>query len=295
MLTNNNIPQRNSIAAVVVLYNPGPDVTENILSWSTQVAKIFAIDNSEQSNATLVKMLSGLENLDYLWLGENLGVATALNFGAERALSEGHHWLLTMDQDSEATHGMVDTMMGCLQDRRNPESVGIIAPFASDKQHVVPPDKVECSEEMTVITSGNLLNLKAYLNVGPFWDQLFIDQVDIEYCLRLNAAGFKVVRCNAAILQHNLGDISTHLHRGKTCYTTNHNSLRRYYISRNRMYVMAKYRHQFPEFCTEMRSIYRGEIESVLFFEKSKLNKLRMMLKGYLDYRRGITGKYRES
>jgi hypothetical protein len=58
---------------------------------------------------------------------------------------------------------------------------------------------------------------------------------------------------------------------------------------------MAKYRHQFPEFCTEMRSIYRGEIESVLFFEKSKLNKLRMMLKGYLDYRRGITGKYRES
>jgi hypothetical protein len=44
-----------------------------------------------------------------------------------------------------------------------------------------------------------------------------------------------------------------------------------------------------------MRSIYRGEIESVLFFEKSKLNKLRMMLKGYLDYRRGITGKYRES
>ena len=294
MLTSKTMPKCDSIAAVVVLYNPSPDVIDNILSWSTQVAKIFAIDNSEQSNATVVKMLSGLDNLYYLWLGENLGVATALNIGAERALSEGHHWLLTMDQDSEATPGMIDTMMGCLRGH-NSGTVGIIAPFASNKQHVAPPDQVECSEEMTVITSGNLLNLKAYLTVGHFWDQLFIDQVDLEYCLRLNAAGFKVVRCNAAILNHNLGDMSTHRHHGKICHTTNHNPLRRYYISRNRMYVIAKYRHLFPVYCAEMQKIYRGEIESVLFFEKSKLHKLRMMLKGYLDYRRGITGKYRES
>ncbi|WP_307963891.1 hypothetical protein [Shigella flexneri] len=37
-------------------------------------------------------------------------------------------------------------------------------------------------------------------------DELFIDAVDHEYCWRLRAAGFKVIRNKNALLAHRLGD-----------------------------------------------------------------------------------------
>ncbi len=37
-------------------------------------------------------------------------------------------------------------------------------------------------------------------------EDLFIDSVDTEYCLRLKKNGYRVVRLNEAILYHPLGD-----------------------------------------------------------------------------------------
>ena len=139
---------------------------------------------------------------------------------------------------------------------------------------------------MTVIALAQDRGRKA----GPFREDLFIDFVDNEYCLRLRRQGFKVLRANLSLLYHSVGD---------TCkygpfIATNHPPLRRYYKTRNRFLVNRLYRRDFPGHCLFDRVRMTKEIFSILLFEREKVAKLRMMWRGYLDYRRGCFGKYEE-
>ena len=277
-------------AAVVVLYHPGEEVVANIRTWNDQVAKVYAVDNSEPPDESLAVRLVALGNVICLPQRANLGIAAALNIGAESAIAEGFDYLLTMDQDSRAQPGMVETMLGCLK-KTGSNTIGIIAPFASVRSEMA-PQQGGISEELMVITSGNLLNLNSYKEIGRFDEKLFIDMVDIDYCLRLRIAGHKVIRCNDTLLYHELGNITAHTYRGRTNYVINHNSLRRYYMSRNRWYVINKYQAHFPEYCRSLKTAHRGEIKAIILFENDKLKKLWMTLKGYLDFRRGRFGRY---
>ncbi len=276
-------------AAVVVLYHPGDEVVANIRSWNDQVTKVYAVDNSEPPDESFAARMVDLGNVTWLPQRENVGVAAALNMGAELAISEGFSFLLTMDQDSRATPNMVATLLACVVE--GGRDVGIIAPFQLLKSGSVPPRSGN-EEAEAVLTSGNILNLRAYEIVGPFVDELFIDMVDIEYCLRLRSAGYRIIRCHDALLEHNLGDITAHRYLGRMVSVSNHPPLRRYYMSRNRFYVIARYRSQYPEFCRRQIRQIVGEIKGIILFEHEKPAKLWMTLKGYLDYHRRKMGRF---
>lgn len=281
------------IAAVVILYNPPPDVLDNIDRFRNDVGVIYAIDNSESGSTTLAAELRAVSNLIYIANGENLGVARALNMAAERAAHEGYDFLLTMDQDSKAEPGMIPALLECAE-RIGEKTIGIISPV-----HRYPysregkPDQ-SCHEVLTAMTSGNLLNLAAYRSVGPFQDDLFIDHVDDEFCLRLQGKGFKVIMANNAVLEHRLGAGSEHRLLGKRFGVSNHPPLRRYYGTRNKFYLRRRYKHQFPEFFRFFYMRLLREIATVLLYERDKGKKLRMMLRGYRDFKNGIAGKYTE-
>jgi rhamnosyltransferase len=131
-----------------------------------------------------------------------------------------------------------------------------------------------------------------YQQIGPFLNDFFIDYVDDEYCLRLNASGYKVIRCNDALLEHGPGKLTAHPYRGRTVYVANQNSLRRYYMTRNRFRVIELYRARFPEYCKCQMVNLRGEIKGILLFEDDKFRKLLNTAYGYLDYLRGRMGKF---
>jgi len=276
------------IAAVVVLYNPDEGVIKNIAGFAGQVSKVYAVDNSESPASGLERGLAEIGNIEYLPQGENLGMAAALNLGAEKAIGDGFDFLLTMDQDSRVTPDMVAKMFGCLD---GSDAVGIVSPFhalASDPK----PASGGCEDVLTAMTSGNLLDLAVFRKAGPFLEDYFIDYVDDEYCLRLNAAGYRVVRCNDAVLEHNLGKITAHTYRGRTVYISNQNPLRRYYMTRNRFFVIEKYRENFPEYRKRQLVNLRGEIKGIILFEDDKVRKLLNTAFGYLDYLRGRKGKF---
>jgi rhamnosyltransferase len=279
------------IAAVVVLFNPAEDVVANIFSYSDQTARVYAVDNSDSPSIGLERRLAKLGNVEYLPQGENLGVAAALNIGAEKAINNGFDLLLTMDQDSRATPGMVAKMLRCLEGK---DRVGIISPYHGS-EFAPNPDCCGCEEVLTEMTSGNLLDLSVYSKVGSFLEEYFIDCVDDEYCLRLNAAGYRVIRCNDAILEHNLGTITAHRYRGRKILVANQNPLRRYYMTRNRFYVIKKYKECFPDYCRDQLANLRGEIKGIILFEDRKFLKLLNSALGYMDYLRGRTGKFRAS
>ncbi len=141
---------------------------------------------------------------------------------------------------------------------------------------------------MTPMTSGCLLSLDAYREVGPFRDDLFIDFVDNEYCLRLRKMGFQVLRANGAMLQHSVGDT----HKYGPFIATNHSPLRRYYKTRNRFWVFREYVKDFPGHCLFDLVRLVKEIVSIILFEGEKLAKLRMMWRGWCDFLRGRFGRY---
>jgi rhamnosyltransferase len=272
------------IAAVVVLYHPGPEVVDNIRTWAGQVETVYAVDNSEKQGPGAGDR--GLKNATYLPQGENVGIARALNIGATRAFAAGYDLLLTMDQDSRAEANMVAKLLEC-RSAEGGSAVGIVAPFHMTRAVRRPPPDVACSEVMTPMTSGCLLDLAVWQTVGPFRDDFFIDFVDNEYCLRLRREGYRVLRANRAILEHAVGDIT----RYGPIIATNHSPLRRYYKTRNRFVVFHEYLTTFPGHCLFDLVRLAKEIGSIVLFEDEKWAKLRMMWRGWRDCQSGKMGK----
>lgn len=85
------------IVAVVIWFNPNKSMFENICSYSKYVFKTIIIDNSTIDNSVLIE---ANENIEYISLNKNFGIAAALNIGYKRAEALESDWVLTMDQDS---------------------------------------------------------------------------------------------------------------------------------------------------------------------------------------------------
>jgi rhamnosyltransferase len=274
----------------VVLYRPGLEVLENIKSYLTQVEVTYAVDNTDEPDPSFLSRLKSLPRVIHFANKRNLGVAAALNIGARRALADGYERLLTMDQDSVATPGMVQAMLACFSGP-GVGKVGLVSPFHAQVGGAVRVPSGRCAQVLTPMTSGSLLDLDAYEGVGPFMEELFIDQVDNEFCLRLRAAGYSVLEAGEATLHHRVGDVRFHRFPAPM-YSTNHPPVRRYYITRNRFWVGRMYRDSFPEFRRfELRQVGK-DVLKILLYEGQKGQKLLMMARGYRDYRRGRLGPY---
>jgi len=279
------------IAGIVVLYNPPADFIDNVQRYLNAIDRLYVVDNSETDAQPRAAQFSNSPKIRYISNGRNLGIARALNQGAERALNDGFDLLLTMDQDSLVTPGMIRTMLLCLE-KNDLSEIGILSPVQVFVTHQNRPIDIACEDILTTMTSGNLLNLKAYQSVGPFLDKLFIDYVDYEYCMRLRLHGFRVLRANNATLYHKLGSITEYRLPFKQFALGNHPPIRRYYITRNKFYLYRNYRRYFPEFFRPFFKLLFYEIVTILLLEDDKLKKLKMILRGYLDYKKGIYGKF---
>ena len=277
------------VAGVVVLYHPGADLADNIASYLGDLEFLVAVDNTERPDPAVALLLANLAGVEYLPLGDNLGIARALNVGAEKALAAGCEFLLTMDQDSRAEAGMVASLLACCE--RAGEKAGIVSPFHVTRPGEAPPPGNACREVPVAMTSGNLVRLAAYLEAGPFRDGLFMDFVDVEYCLRLRRAGYRIVRADGALLRHAVGEKLRIPFLGGDFSLTSHTPLRKYYKTRNRFYVAAQYGEDFPDFCRRDRRRFVLELLRLLLFEPRKVEKLRMMWRGWRDFRAGKTGK----
>lgn len=273
-----------SIAAVVVLYNPGTGVLDNLKSIKDRVAALFVVDNSDRGVSPVLLELMSQKNVTIIQNSGNNGIAAALNQAARSALDRGFEFLLTLDQDSRPLPGMVDALMACYD-----PSVGMVAPILLTRPGQKPPGRTRSRPVLTAMTSGSLLRLAAYSQAGPFRDEFFIDFVDIEYCLRLQKLGFKVIQAEKACLEHTVG---TRIGPGKWFSVTTHSPLRKYYKTRNRLQVWKEYGRLNPRYVWRDRLRFLLEFARLLLFEPERLEKLTMMWRGWCDYRRGRSGKY---
>lgn len=277
------------VAGVVVLYNPDRSVIKNVESYINQIHRLYVVDNSEALNTEVIDFLKKNGHIEYIPLNGNEGIARALNYAAKRAIEEKYDYLLTMDQDSTAPEGMVGEMLNAAG---NVGNIAIISPLHGNKFNTEISKAGRTEEVLTTKTSGNLLKLSMFKKLGKFKEEYFIDYVDIEYCLRIHKKGYKIIQVNTAKLAHNEGALEVKMFFGIRVFPYNHDPMRWYYKARNLPYMMKEYKNDFPELFVLEKKLFVNNVLKIILYEKNKLVKLKWIVRGICDFRRGMVGVY---
>jgi rhamnosyltransferase len=295
------------IPGLIVTYNPSSVFFSNLDAFYTQFEQLIIVDNgSDLEPHRLLKIEAQKRNrsLTVLFNKSNLGVATALNQGFQRAIEQGHRQVIAFDQDSQPAPGMMATLYDVFTTHSKDGRLAVVAPIVThptvnvQARYLRPKnrflfERVSCDEisleNVTyVITSGALYDLAAYQEVGPFRDDFFIDYVDIEYCLRARENGYRIVVACNAYLHHHLGDQQQRRFLGRTFYPTFHSVSRWYYINRNRTWMLKWYAIKYPYWLFFELSVAINSILRMLLFEDQRVLKIRAILLGTLD---GLLGR----
>jgi rhamnosyltransferase len=268
-----------SVAAAVVLYNPPTHVADTIRTYAGQVDHIYIVDNSTTQDPAILNELRSIDHSLYITNHGNHGIARALNTAAEKALADGYEFLLTMDQDTRLPADFVEQLLEVLSEVPA-DKLGIVAPRYSNGAEAAR----RYEPVIITMTSGNLLNLSVYRKVGRFLDELFIDHVDHEYCLRLNSFGFLVMQDNNLHLSHRPGETQTLNVGRKHISFSSHSPDRLYYFCRNGLYVSHLYGRRFPDFTKLFYKLLLKEVAK-LPLEGKLFLKLRMLMKAVTDFK----------
>lgn len=277
-----------NVAGVVILYFPDETIVENITSYSDKLGKLYIIDNSPQKTK-LVQALSANPGIMYVHDGENKGIAKRLNDAAKLAINDGFEWLLTMDQDSYFDKKNIDKYFNYVSNYKHKSMTAMFGvEFETQK---TAPEKPE--EVSYLITSGSMLNLRLFHEVGQFDEQLFIDEVDLEYCFRAITKGFSIIKLPFIFLTHHLGEEDTYisLKNLKKTRRALHSSLRIYYMVRNYLYVREKYPQQFLSEDKERRITLLNRIKNKLLYGNEKVATISMIFRAFRDFKAKRMGK----
>ena len=241
------MPERWGVS--VILFRPSAEDLERLGQLRSRYPKLVVVDNSEQSLQAPPP--------HYETFGENRGIGAALNRAAEMARLLDCDWLLTLDQDSEFPGEQLNEFRKAFDDFPDKSNLAIFAPTYNEYD---PRANDRYNDVDLVMTMGNLLNLEIHAQLGGFNEELFIDEVDHEYCLRAKTNGYRVVQTRDILLRHVPGTMRTGRNGPYPYYPTH----RLYTMTRNTLYLARRYYRRFP-------AALRGRLKGLYFAVKSKL------------------------
>lgn len=185
---------KKDIVCVVVLYKPDRTVINNIKRYNNLVNEVILVDNSSEDNTELFECFDFAK---YIPLKKNTGIAHAINIGIQKSKEP---FILTMDQDSSINNELINSYIEFLN-LKDEKKVGALTPqYNTDRNPAVTKDGTEF--QLLTMQSGTLFKRIVFEQIGPFNEDLFLDVVDWEYCLRMDKNGYKIIRVNQAVLDH---------------------------------------------------------------------------------------------
>lgn len=271
------------VLAGIVAFNPDAGrLAQNIAAAAPQADGLAVYDNGG-----LDRSMTG--SAAVLGDGINAGIAAALNGICKYARANGYDWVLTLDQDSVCPEGLVEAYAPYTGD----ESIGMLCPAITDRGYgsmAYDKGSAETEDVDACITSASMIRLAAWEKAGGFREDFFIDMVDFDICWTLREKGYRILRVNGKSLLQEIGHSRKVRLFGKDEAVFNHSPLRCYYMARNTL-ALGKIHNR-------MRQCRRWVLKRMLLvglFEEDRCGKMKMMLRGWKDYRKGISGKYREN
>lgn len=292
-----------NIIAVIVTYHP--DVTQllRLIEMAAgQVNQVLVIDNATPGFTSSAFPLS---KVHVQVNNQNLGVAAAYNQGIEFARNLGASHILLFDQDSCPSLTMVEELVAAWNQREQQGfRIAAAGPNYTDakgryqspfvkiqgfKLVRVPCEQGEIVEVDHLISSGCLISMEALKEVGAFEEQLFIDYVDTEWCLRARHHGYALLGVGSADMEHDLGESYLTVFNRRI---PSHSPLRHYYLIRNGCWLISRPWVSWRWRVIDVVRLFKIFIVFSLF-SVDRYQHFRMMLKGLFHAVRAKMGKLR--
>ncbi|MFM0494286.1 glycosyltransferase family 2 protein [Paraburkholderia caledonica] len=286
-----------STGIVVVFYRPDAACVRRANRYAN-AGHCVVVDNTEKLQSP--EQLGLDERIVYVANGANLGIATGINQGVEVLLKTGCASALIFDQDSEPSCLLLATLPELLEEQtRRGKRVALIGPAYEDarlggvapfvrfgflKLQRVSPVGAQPLEVDFLISSGSCINLAAWQEIGPMDDALFIDFVDLEWCVRARARGYAVLGAPGLRLAHELGGEPVRIFGRQY---PSHSPLRHYYLFRN---AVALIKRSYIPWTWKSTELVKFPFRLAIYglFLQPRLSHLRMAFVGIWH---GLTGR----
>lgn len=275
------------LAGVVTLYHPSENIISNIESFLDELDVLYVLDNTENPDESVKELFSYTEKVRYKAFGDNMGIAFAMNYALKEA--SDFDFLLTMDQDSHFFPGMMKKYREAIESMEAVQSqrVGV---FSVNFDQRIDPVVSGYKKIKVAITSGSIIPIKIAIKIGGFDENLFIDEVDNEFCYRARENGYDIIEFPSILLKHSLGKQTFHQILGFHYNTFNHNAIRKYYMTRNKIYILKKY----PQVRGSYVKKIAKDIVKVILAESDKSRKMTYIIKGIRDGMMNQMGKFKD-
>lgn len=272
------------VFGMIVTYNPEIErLNLNIDKIFKQLDKLVIYDNHSK-NIEEIKNICNNKKIEIICYDKNYGIATPLYDSVIYADQLGYDYILTLDQDSIASENMIFELLSVIS---KDEQIAMVGAKSVDERRKI-EEKISNDNIIVpthrLITSGSLARVKSIIEVGNYKKELFIDYVDFEICYRLYIKGYKLFKCNSALLNHRPGNPHVHKLFGISITTENYSPFRLYYFMRNVSYCKRLYKHYLPKGEFDFLILYGLKIRiKILLFEENKLEKIIALCKGKKD------------
>jgi rhamnosyltransferase len=279
--------KREHICCVIITYNPTEIFLKLADTIKNQVDSLIIVDNcSERSSFEIIRNVADNKKVHLILNDKNLGIARALNQGIRFADELKYRWAITFDQDTLPFADIIDTISEVYSLYQDKERIGAIGVNFTNKYSVNNYRKnnnEKFREKDYLITSGCLISIAAFNEIGGFREDFFIDNVDLEYSLRLRRNNWISLMAKKPGMRHKAGSPRTKRFLGFNVISSNHNVFRRYYMARNHVVLTREYLLKYPYFIMKLNYFYLLSILQLLVADDNKKAKISASLKGLKD------------
>lgn len=270
-------PNGRNTCAVIVTYFPDENLISLVETINKEIDHIFIIDNTDSKyNCEIIQTIKN-KNVLVFKNNTNFGIAKALNQGFKIAKKYNFEWVITFDQDTILLDNYLQLIKNIYSIYPSKSSIGAIGLSSFVKKKSKNLNYIITDY---LITSGCIMPMSVYSEVGDFIDDLFIDNVDIEYSLRIRHSKFKLIKILQLSMIHKAGNSISKKILFFNFNSSNHNSFRRYYMSRNHIILARKYATLYPFFILKASFFFCISIITFILFEKNVKVKLQNTLRG---------------
>ncbi len=290
------------VVAVISAFNPGPALLDACTSLLPQTSSVTIVDDGSTIDVTEILDACAAAGCQIVLLGQNSGIASALNTGVDTAFASGPNaeFVLTLDQDSTLQSDYVERALAAFDSARAAGvQVGLVAPHSVEG---LPSRVAEVRNGVVLglepIQSGLVIPRSVWQSAGPFRAGLFIDSVDTEYFMRLSDLGFETVLAAGTHLGHSLGGrFHPTIFGRRLRFGGNEVSLvrsspfRYYYIARNRVLMNRAFGSRHRAWSVNETLLDARHFAIVLALSKNRVVLGRLIVAGWLDGIRGRQGR----
>lgn len=228
------------------------DTLERTLQQSRALDCLVIVDNeaSDETRRIVETFTERHPEVETIFLSspDNLGSAGGWALGMEEALksANGRDWILTLDDDdppqrSTDLQHMFEFALEQQQQYPDLGAVGIVGArfnWSNGYLERLSDEELTGPVKVDYVGSGHMAmySVKAMQDEGVFRAELFFGHTEIEYCLRLREAGYRVLANGDLWKQERCenGRIGIDVQPDRTCKI----AWQKYYVTRNYIFTM---------------------------------------------------------